>query len=175
MNITDPREKYDDLLVTRSQEVLEPEEFREAVTSEVATVGWLVLAFVFDDRGRVLLIDQSGTKGWMVPGGALKPEESPSEAVVREIQEETGVTISPIRPHAIDEFTFVNERTDETGRWTTVFFEATAEMTELKADLGLEGEEIKDADWFSRLPDDLFRREWTEKVYRRCSSNRTTR
>lgn len=168
------REEYDDLLVTHSQEVLEPEEFREAVGSEAATVGWVVLGFVFDEIGRVLLIDQSWADGWLVPGGARKPGESLSEAVAREVREETGITITPVRPHAIDEFTFVNERTDETSGWTTVFYEAVADTTEIGSDLGLEGEEINDADWFESLPDDVFHRELTEKVYQRCLSDSTS-
>lgn len=162
------REEYDDLLVTRSREVLEPEEFEAAVDSEAATVGWVVLGFAFDDAGRVLLVDQSWADGWLVPGGVRKPGESLSESVVREVREETGITITPVRPHAIDEYTFVNERTDETSGWTTVCFEAVADTTEIGSDLGVDGEEIEDADWFESLPDDVFHRELTERVYQRC-------
>ena len=166
-----PQEEYDDLLVTHSREVLESDEFREAADSEAATAGWVVLGFVFDERGRILLIDQSWADGWLVPGGARKPGESLSEAVAREVREETGVTISPVRPHAVDEFTFVNEQSEETSGWTTVCFEAVADTAEIKSDLGLEGEEITDADWFESLPDNVFHPELTEAVYQRCLSD----
>ena len=39
MQVTDPRERTDDLLVTESREELPPDEFREAAASEAATVG----------------------------------------------------------------------------------------------------------------------------------------
>lgn len=168
MAISHLREEYDDLLVTHSWEVLDLDEFRKAADSEAATVGWVVLGFVFDKRGRILLIDQSWADGWLVPGGARKRGEPLSETVVREVQEETGITSTPIRPHAIDEFTFVNEQTEETSGWTTVCFEAVADTTEIKPDLGLEGEEINDADWFPTLPNDVFHPELTEAVYQRC-------
>jgi len=52
----DPREHYDELLEPESRKRLAPAAFEAATESEVATVGWLVPGFVFDDR--VLLIEQ---------------------------------------------------------------------------------------------------------------------
>lgn len=172
MGVTDPRENYDDLIETHSREELEPGEFAEAVNSEAATVGWVVLGFVFDDENRILLIEQPWADGWMAPGGTLTPDESLSETVTREVQEETGVSSTPIRPHAIDEFTFVNERTGDSSGWTFVFFEGTANTTEIDDELGLAGEEITDANWFEVLPNDLFTPGLTEKVYQRCLHHR---
>ncbi|NEK57271.1 NUDIX domain-containing protein [Geodermatophilus sabuli] len=58
----------------------------------VACVG----AVVLDDQGRLLLI-RRGTEpsrgAWSVPGGRIEPGESPAEAVVREVREETGLTV----------------------------------------------------------------------------------
>lgn len=173
MTVTDPRERYDDLRVTRSRETLEPEEFWEAANSEAATVGWVVFGFVFDAADRVLLIEQPWADGWMTPGGTLRPGESLSETVTREIEEETGVTLTPIRPHAVDEFTFVNECTDESSGWTAVFFEGVADTTEIDDELGLAGEEIVDAGWFDDLPANVFNRKLTEAVYRRCLDGST--
>ena len=171
MSIVDPRERYDNLLVTQSQQMLAPEEFRDTIDSEVVEIGWLAVGFVFDDSDRVLLIDQPWADGWMEPGGVPKPNESLSEAVVREIREETGVKCTPVQPHAIDEYTFTNERTDETSGWTLVFFEAEAETTEIKGELGLEHETIDNAGWFEQLPDNLFHQGLTKQVYQRCLSN----
>lgn len=173
MNVTDLREEHDDLLMKHGREVLEPEEFREAADSEAATIGWVVIGFVFDEENRVLLIDQSGSDGWMPPGGTLKPGESLSETVVREVREETGISSTPVRPHAIDEFTFANERTDETSGWTTVFFEVVSDTTKIKSELGIDDEEINDAGWFESLPSNVFHRELTEEVYQRCLRHRT--
>ena len=52
-------------------------------------------ALVFDDSGRVLLIKQNyGGRKYGVPGGAVEPGETPTEAAVREVREETGVDVS---------------------------------------------------------------------------------
>ncbi len=44
--------------------------------------------------GRVLLIDQyrfqTDTRGWAVPAGRVDPGDSPEQAIVRELREETG-------------------------------------------------------------------------------------
>ncbi|MFB6219063.1 MAG: NUDIX hydrolase [Halobacteriaceae archaeon] len=167
MPIADPRERYDDLRVTESRETLSPEEFAEAAGSEPARVGWVVLAFAFDDAGRVLLVEQPWADGWLAPGGVPRPGESLREAVVREVREETGVEISPTRPHAIDEYTAVDERSGETGGWTTVVFGARADTTAVADDPGLADEEITAVDWFDDLPA-VFDPDVAEPAYRRC-------
>lgn len=49
-------------------------------------------AVVIDPRTEaVLLIWHRATGAWMFPGGHVDPGESPAEAAVREVQEETGV------------------------------------------------------------------------------------
>lgn len=40
----------------------------------------------------VLLVWHRATGAWMFPGGHVDPNESPAEAAVREVQEETGIT-----------------------------------------------------------------------------------
>lgn len=53
------------------------------------TVG--VRVMVFDDRGRVLLIEHSYTPGWHMPGGGVERGESAETAAARELEEEAGV------------------------------------------------------------------------------------
>ena len=170
MPVDDPREEYDDLVVTTSRETLPPEEFDEAAGSEVATVGWLALALVFDGDGRILLINERGLPGWNVPGGALSPGETLRETARREIREETGIEATPVRPHLVDEFVLENAATGETDGWTAVFFEAPAETTDIADDPGLAGEAIDAVAWFETLPEELFNPEPMERVYRRCVS-----
>ena len=63
---------------------------------EVPCVG----AVVHDAAGRLLLIRRGHAPSagmWSVPGGRMEPGESEPEAVVREVAEETGLTVRPDR------------------------------------------------------------------------------
>ncbi len=55
-------------------------------------------AVVLDGAGRLLLIQRGHAPSaglWSVPGGHVEPGESLTDAVVREVREETGLTVSP--------------------------------------------------------------------------------
>ena len=47
----------------------------------------------FDDAGRVLLVKHRDTELWVVPGGAIEPEEIPADSAIREMWQETGLTV----------------------------------------------------------------------------------
>lgn len=47
-------------------------------------------AAVFDDDGRILLIERADNGKWAIPGGHAMSGESPAETAVRELREETG-------------------------------------------------------------------------------------
>jgi 8-oxo-dGTP diphosphatase len=52
----------------------------------------------YDGDGRLLLIRRRNDPGrglWSVPGGRVEPGESDSDAVVREMAEETGLAVRP--------------------------------------------------------------------------------
>jgi len=51
-------------------------------------------AVVEDDRGAVLLTRRRDSDDWVLPGGSVEDEEAPWEALVREVAEETGLTIA---------------------------------------------------------------------------------
>ena len=56
---------------------------------------------VHDGRGRLLLVRRAHAPSagtWSVPGGRVEPGESEVEAVVRELAEETGLAVRPVRP-----------------------------------------------------------------------------
>lgn len=62
--------------------------------SEIPCVG----AVVTDARGRLLLVRRGHDPGaglWSLPGGHIEPGESDAEALVREMLEETGLTVAP--------------------------------------------------------------------------------
>jgi ADP-ribose pyrophosphatase YjhB (NUDIX family) len=55
---------------------------------------------VFDECHRLLLILRSkppAASTWSVPGGRCEPQEGPEAACVREVGEETGLTVEVIR------------------------------------------------------------------------------
>lgn len=56
---------------------------------------WLpgVIGIVFDDEGRVLLGQRSDSGTWTLITGMLDPGEQPAQGLVREILEETGVSV----------------------------------------------------------------------------------
>lgn len=49
-----------------------------------------VAAVILDAANRILLQEKSG-ESWSLPAGMIEPGESPSKAVVREVEEETGL------------------------------------------------------------------------------------
>lgn len=62
----------------------------------IACVG----ALVYDDAGRLLLIQRGrppAVDSWSLPGGRLEVGETPHQAVVREVAEETGLVVVPER------------------------------------------------------------------------------
>ena len=51
-----------------------------------------------DHRDQVLLVRHSyGPSGWFLPGGGIKRRETPQQAAVRELREETGCTAAGAR------------------------------------------------------------------------------
>ena len=57
-------------------------------------------AVVTDGRGRLLLIQRGHDPGaglWSLPGGRIEAGETDAEALVREMEEETGLTVEPGR------------------------------------------------------------------------------
>lgn len=82
--------------------------------------------FVFGDDGKVLVMRRSSTAKhrpgeWDLPGGLIKPDESPEDGVVREVFEETALAIqSPeliVRKSGLwhgEEYEYSYYRTDNT-------------------------------------------------------------
>jgi 8-oxo-dGTP diphosphatase len=53
-------------------------------------------AIITDGEGRVLLVRHTyGRKNWDLPGGGVEQGESPMDAAVREVQEESGLSVAP--------------------------------------------------------------------------------
>jgi ADP-ribose pyrophosphatase YjhB (NUDIX family) len=61
-------------------------------TLQTPVVG--AIAIVVDATGRILFSERGDGGGWSLPGGALDPLETPEDAVVREVREETGLEVT---------------------------------------------------------------------------------
>jgi ADP-ribose pyrophosphatase YjhB (NUDIX family) len=59
------------------------------------------VAAVIFEAGRVLLQRRDDTGRWGLPGGGVEPGESVREAIIREVREETGLEVEPVRLLAV--------------------------------------------------------------------------
>ncbi len=50
-------------------------------------------AVVTDAEGRILMTRRSDNSLWTIPGGAMEPGEAIAETAIREVLEETGITV----------------------------------------------------------------------------------
>ncbi|MEU0521019.1 NUDIX domain-containing protein [Streptosporangium sp. NPDC006007] len=55
-----------------------------------------VAGVIIDDQGRALLTQRRDNGHWEAPGGVLERDEDVTTGLLREIHEETGLTVEPI-------------------------------------------------------------------------------
>ncbi|MEZ5211798.1 MULTISPECIES: NUDIX hydrolase [unclassified Gordonia (in: high G+C Gram-positive bacteria)] len=103
-------------------------------------------AVLVDDDGRVLLVKRGHEpeKGhWSVPGGRVEPGETPAQAAVREVREETGLDV-----RVGDELWTAIVPFGDDSRYEVHDFAATVLGGELRS-----GDDADDARWVA--PDQL--------------------
>lgn len=66
--------------------------------------------------GNILLSREENTDYWLIPGGGMEPGETPEECCVREVREETGYIVKPVK-----QFLTLHEYYEE-WRYTSHFF-----------------------------------------------------
>jgi 8-oxo-dGTP diphosphatase len=103
------------------------------------------IALITDERGRVLLVKQTGgpfAGSWLLPGGRAGDDESAVHALVREVREETGLTMTDAR------YVTGYHTTGEGYDLTVLLYRGPAEGT-------LAAERGSDARWFDpgAIPD----------------------
>ena len=79
---------------------------------------------VFDDTGRLLLIQRRDNQAWAMPAGSIELNESIYECLRREIKEETGfevISATPIAIYTEPRFTFTNAFGEIHQMFTIVF------------------------------------------------------
>jgi 8-oxo-dGTP diphosphatase len=113
-------------------------------------------AVVQDASGGVLLIRRGDGRGWSLPGGMMEPGESIVACLVREVREETGLDVEPLRlvgiysDAAYMRFAYANG--DQVH-----FVSATFECRVVGGSLRPDGEESLEVAYFApdALPPDL--------------------
>lgn len=107
------------------------------------------------DKSAVLLIKRRDVPMWALPGGGIDPGESPEDAVVREVSEETGLKVKIVRQVAL--YTPVNKLAKVTCLY---------ECTSIDDSQPMQGEETQEVAFFplDALPTPFFflHGEWIE-------------
>ncbi len=104
------RERYERLLELTTQtysEILNApsEAVRTRLLEEIGYITPKVGcdAAIFNNSGEILLMERADGSGWCLPCGWVEPNEKPSEAVIREVREETGLEVEVV--HFVGVFT----------------------------------------------------------------------
>jgi 8-oxo-dGTP pyrophosphatase MutT (NUDIX family) len=96
-------------------------------------------AIVHNQQGDVLLQRRSDNGQWGLLGGAVDPHEAPAQAVVREVFEEAGLMVRPVRCTALIHLNTVYPNGDHLQP-TVAVFECEIVAGELKS---LDGESLE--------------------------------
>ena len=98
------------------------------------------VAGIVRDGERILLVQECESGLWSTPGGALELDDTPANAVIREVYEETGLVVEPTRIFGVyggPEFIVRYGNGDET-QYVSTMFECRVVSGEIKPD----GDEI---------------------------------
>ena len=94
--------------------------------------------------GEMLLIATAGGRRWQLPKGRIEPGESPEQAAVREVREETGVTARIVAPLAGVDYWFAEGSAKRIKKHVDFFLLGYVEGSETNFD----AREVDDARWF---------------------------
>lgn len=101
----------------------------------------------------VLLVRRSDNGAWMVTSGILEPGEEPAAGAVREVEEETGVVVRPVRVAGVAATRLVEYPNGDRARYVDTVFE----MKWVSGTPRVNDDESTEAGWFpvSSLPEPL--------------------
>lgn len=126
-----------------------------------ATPKLAVGAAVTNDKGELLLIQRADSGIWLYPTGYCDIGYSALEVCVKEVEEETGITVEPVRLLGI--LDTLRHGTSRMALYSMLFF-----CRQTGGDLNLHPLECSDAGWFTRgnLPGPIFGLErWGDAVF----------
>ncbi|MFI8739970.1 NUDIX hydrolase [Stutzerimonas zhaodongensis] len=104
------------------------------------TVLKIATACLLDEAGRVLIVRKRGTQAFMLPGGKIEGEETPRQALERELHEELDLLIEPSKLESLGHFQ--SRAANEPDHWV----EADVFVARLEASVKVQAE-IDALDW----------------------------
>jgi 8-oxo-dGTP pyrophosphatase MutT (NUDIX family) len=102
-----------------------------------------------DEQGRILLARHHDYDQWALPGGTIDPGETPADTAVREMWEETGLLVEPVRVLGVyggASFCITYPNGDQIASVDTVF-----ECRVVGGKLAADQEEISELRYFSEV------------------------
>ncbi len=104
-------------------------------------------ALIWNGKGQLLILKTSYKDYWSIPGGVVEENESPREACIREVKEETSLDLNQVKFLCVD-YTRADTSKNKNESLQFVFYGGKltkAEMTKIKID----GKEIVAYDFVS--------------------------
>lgn len=117
---------------------------------------------MIDDTEQVLLAYHSGDGAWVLPGGSVQLGESLREAVVREVVRKPAFRRSLTDRMPLSRISFITMGIH--ARFCLWCFRRRQNQRRLETSWGEPGEPIEDADWFEKLPEEIFEGKITKQV-----------
>ena len=75
---------------------------------------------LFNDKSQMLILKPTYRDNWLLPGGVIEKDESPRQACIREVKEETNLDIQPSKLLCVDYVSI--EKSDRTFKIESVQF-----------------------------------------------------
>lgn len=115
------------------------------------------------DNEEILLVKNRWSNGWVIPGGGVEPEEDFEDAVIREVEEETGIEVEPSKPLRIEKQEMHCNDRDPVSNYFIIYL-AQPNSREVGKELGKDDNEIEEAEWFKEIPENTQHREALKKL-----------